>query len=121
VVSAVECWTPYILPGPHSLRIVWDNAESYTALELVAVHVQIGLGPDENGNGIKDWVDQLVQTQSGMDNTNSVIGSYTSPLCLEGRDPYPPLMQMQAGSSTCHCRPTSTPRLWLKPAIRAAH
>lgn len=102
VVSAVECWTPYILPGPHSLRIVWDNAESYTALELVAVHVQIGLGPDENGNGIKDWVDQLVQTQSGMDNTNSVIGSYTSPLCLEGRDPYPPLMQMQVVGADNH-------------------
>jgi len=111
VVSAVECWTPYILPGPHSLRIFWDNAESYTALELVAVHVQTGLGPDENGNGIKDWVDQLVQTQSGMDNTNSVIGSYTSPLCLEGRDPYPSLMQMQivgADNKTYSASPNTT-------------
>jgi len=94
-VSALECWTPYLLPGPHSLRILWDNAKSGTALELVAVHVQTGLGASDNGSGLKDWVAQLVQTQSGMDLTNSVIQSYVSPVCLEGRDPYPALMQVQ--------------------------
>jgi hypothetical protein len=107
----LECWTPYITAGPHILRIFWDNAKNSTALELVAFHVQTGLGPDENGNGIKDWVDQLVRIQSGMDNTNAVITSYTSPVCLEGRDPYPSLVQMQiqgADNKTYSVSPNNT-------------
>ena len=98
-VGAVECWTPYILAGTHRLRIHWDNARSYTALALKAVRVQAGMGADEDGKGIKDWVDQLVRSQCGLDLTNSVISSYTSPVCLEGRDPYPWLSQMLLDSA----------------------
>jgi hypothetical protein len=93
-VSTLEVMTPYLLSGTHGLRLLWDNRRNATSLRIKAVHVQAGMGSDENGNGIKDWVDQLIRVQSGMNDTNSVINSCTSPVCLEGRDPYPWLVQM---------------------------
>jgi len=38
-----------------------------------------------------------VNSQSGIDLTNAELTSYASPFCLEGRDPYPSLMQVTAG------------------------
>lgn len=86
--NSLQCLSPYILAGPHTLRIFWDNQASYTALRIKSLAVQTRLGPDTDGNGIKDWVDDMVAQQSGLDVTNATIGSYVSPACLEGRDPY---------------------------------
>jgi len=47
---------------------------------------------------MKDWVTQLLHIQSGMDQTNDVISSYTSPVCVEGRDPYLSLLQLNVVS-----------------------
>jgi hypothetical protein len=88
----MQCLLPYLLSGPHTLRILWDNAANYTELRLKAVQVSTRLGVDSNGSGIKDWVGQVLQQESGLDITNGTIGSYTSPVCLEGRDPYPAFM-----------------------------
>ena len=86
--------------------------------------MRTGLGQDNSGNGIKDWVNQLVQTQSGMDNTNNVIGSDTSPLCLEGRDPYTSLMQIQVAGADNHTysaspNPTSDHRWFIDVPLAA--
>lgn len=90
--GTLQCLLPYLLSGPHNLRILWDNPASYTELRLKSVQLFTRLGADSNGNGIKDWVEQVLQQQSGLDITNDTIGSYTSPVCLEGRDPYPTFM-----------------------------
>lgn len=99
VSGALDVFTPYLLSGAHTLRVFWDNAQSYTELRLQRVRVQTGLGADTDGDGIKDWVEQYIASQSGLNNTNSVINSYTSPFCIEGRDPYLSLMQLNLEGS----------------------
>jgi hypothetical protein len=84
----VECLTPYVKAGQHTLRITWDNPAARTDLRFRSVRFLTRLGEDSDGDGLKDWVEELLQQQSGLDLTNENIGSYTSPLCLEGRDPY---------------------------------
>jgi hypothetical protein len=98
-VGALYVFTPYLPAGAHAIRIFWDNPATSSSLRLKAVHVQSGLGPDSNGNGVKDWVEQFVGQQSGMDLTNANSTSYVSPVCLEGRDPYPSLMQVSVQGS----------------------
>jgi hypothetical protein len=97
--GVVQCLTPYLLAGWHTLRVLWDNAGSFTSLKLQAVRVQTGVGPDSDGSGVKDWVKQLVRSRSGLDLTNQEVSSYVSPVCLEGRDPYPSLMQLSVQGS----------------------
>jgi hypothetical protein len=92
--NTLKCLTPFITAGQHTLRIFWDNPASYTALRIKSVTLQTRLGGDDDGNGIKDWVDQMVQQQSGLDLTNDTIASYTSPVCVEGRDPYLKLLNV---------------------------
>jgi hypothetical protein len=85
--GSLQCLLPFLVTGTHTLRILWDNAAGGTLLRLKSVKVQTRLGADSDGDGIKDWVEEMVQQQSGLDLTNETIGSYTSPVCLEGRDP----------------------------------
>ncbi len=94
-----QCLTPYLPAGPHTLRVLWDNAASFTELRLRNVHVQTCQGPDSDGNGIKDWVDQLARSQSGLDLTNNSLTNLVSPVCLVGRDPYPSLVQIAVQGS----------------------
>lgn len=92
--GAVDFMTPFLTTGTHTLRILCDNSRDQTTLRIQAVKIQSWLGPDSTGNGLKDWVNLRLQAQSGMDLTNSTIGSYTSPVCLEGRDPYLNMMSL---------------------------
>ena len=108
-IGSSYAFTPYIQAGSHTLRILWDNPVTYTSLRLKAMHVQVGLGADSNGDGIKDWVGALVNSQSGMDATNSTLSSYISPMCLEGRDPYLSLVQMSV-EGAYNQMPTVTPQ-----------
>ena len=78
----VECWTPYLLTGQHTVRVFWDGAASFTELQLNAIRVQAGTGADSNGDGIKDWVASRVDSQSGLDQTNNDLTSYTSPFAI---------------------------------------
>jgi hypothetical protein len=92
--GTLQCVLPFLTTGSHTLRIFCDNPRSYVNLRLKQVKVQTRLGPDSDGNGIKDWVDQLLQQESGLDLTNGTIASYTSPVCLEGEDPYLKMMSV---------------------------
>jgi len=58
------------------------------------VHVQTGIGPDNDNDSIKDWVEILIDKQSALDSTNQFLSTYVSPMCLEGADPYPSLMEV---------------------------
>jgi hypothetical protein len=113
VDGTVECFTPFLPAGTHTLRIYWDNAASYTSLRLKEIHVQTGAGPDDDGNGIKDWVDSLVHSQSGLDFTNATLNSFVSPFCVEGSDPYLSLMQFNVQGSQ-----GQTPQIWPAPNNR---
>jgi hypothetical protein len=90
----VECLTPFVAAGSHTLRISWDNPAGRAGLRLAGVRLQTRLGPDSDSDGIKDWVEETLQRQSGLDLTNEVITSYTSPVCVQGRDPFPAAMSL---------------------------
>jgi hypothetical protein len=116
VSGTVACLTPYIAAGSHTLRVLWNNAQSDTQLRLEGVRVQTGADADVDESGIKGWVRALVDEQSGMDLTNDTLSSYVSPVCIEGRDPWPSLMQINlvsSGQSTPTPTPVSEPnRRW---------
>ena len=96
--AVVEYVTPFLKRGKHTVTVFWDDAASFSSLRLKEVRLeQIG-GPDSNGNGITDWVEAMLEAESGLD-TNAVLSSYVSPLCLEGRDPYLSMMELKVEQS----------------------
>jgi hypothetical protein len=108
--SVVGCWTPYLLAGQHTLRVFWDGVGDYNSLRLEAVRVQTATGADSNHNGIKDWVETWINSRCGLDETNSELVSYVTPFCLEGRDPYPPLMDIIVAGADAGSPPGIKPR-----------
>ncbi len=85
---------PYLKAGPHTLRVFWDGVADHSSLRIKQVKLLAVSGADSNHNGIKDWVENMVSLEAGLDQTNKTIGSYTSPICLEGRDAYPTLASL---------------------------
>ncbi len=111
----ISCLTPFLTAGPHKLRVVWNNPNSFTGLRLQSVHVQSAIGADGDGDGTVDWVKNLIDSQSGLDLTNELLTSYTSPLCVEGHDPFPSLMQVSVTGAE-KAGPNLTP--WPAPSDR---
>jgi hypothetical protein len=60
-------FTPWLLAGEHRVRIYWDNARAYKSLLIQAVRLQALLAADANGNGIKDWIEQRLKSQNGVE------------------------------------------------------
>ena len=88
--------TPFLAAGTHTVRVFWDGAPSFSSLRIQQIRLLGIAGGDANSNGLKDWVDKALETESGMD-TNMTLASYTSPVCLEGRDPYLSMMSLNSG------------------------
>jgi hypothetical protein len=89
--------TPWIRAGAHTMRVFWDNAHHDLFLKIDAVRLQELRAVDANGNGMKDWVENRVRMQSGIEMGGPVIYSATSPVCLEGRGRFLSLMQIRTG------------------------
>ena len=89
--GVVELVLPYLPAGNHVFHLFWDGVAGGTLrierIKLLAVS-------GSQTKGIKDWARAMMADQCGLDQTNAVIGSYTSPVCLEGCDPYPVLARM---------------------------
>ena len=92
--GVVEAVLPYLKAGTHTVHVFWDGVASQSSLRIKQVKLLAISGSTTNQTGLKDWVVKMVAGESGLDNANPVIGSYTSPVCLEGRDPYPLMMQL---------------------------
>ncbi|MGD0258503.1 MAG: immunoglobulin domain-containing protein [Verrucomicrobiota bacterium] len=91
----VHCFTPFIQPGPHTLRIHWDNVGSARSLYLKAVRLQAVASPYVSGDGMKVWVANRLAAQSGVEFAPS--SSPVSPVCVEGRGQYLSMMTLLAG------------------------
>jgi hypothetical protein len=110
---------PYLKAGPHTVRVFWDGAASFSSLRIKWVKLLAVSGADTNHNGIKDWADRMMADESGLDLTNGVISSYTSPVCLEGRDPYPLLMQITNNQTNALSpQPTSDGRWYVNAPLQ---
>ena len=89
--GSVEILTPYLRAGTHTLRVRWDNAHDHVNLRIRRLIVQQLGGYDNNGNGIKDWIEESLSNLNKLDgihvagpSTNVTSQSWVSPVCLEG-------------------------------------
>ncbi len=92
----VQAITPWLPQGAHSVRIYWDNAAEYRALEVKVLRLQTLLAPDANANGVKDWVEERITRQCGVEIAPET--SVVSPVCIEGRGPYLSMMSVSDAS-----------------------
>jgi len=92
----VHCFTPFIQPGSHTLRILWDNAGSARSLYLKGVRLQTVASPYVNGKGMKTWVANRLAAQSVVE--FAPASSPVSPVCIEGRGQYLSMMSFLAGA-----------------------
>jgi len=68
IIGSVHTFTPWLAPGPHRVRVFWDNPAKFhsplaiDSVKLIALH-----GRDQDGNGVSDWADARLRAMSGMD------------------------------------------------------
>ena len=91
----VHCFTPFIRSGTHVVRIYWDNASPRRSLALRAIRLQSLTGPDANNNGRKDWVENRLAAQSGVE--VAPVANAVSPACIEGRGQYLTMSECSVG------------------------
>lgn len=108
----VEVVLPYLRAGSHTLHVFWDGVASFSSLRIKQVELLAVSGTATNQTGLKDWVLKMVHAESGLDLTNQVIGSYTSPVCLEGRDPYPLFTTMSDNQTNALSQHWTTDNRW---------
>ncbi len=80
--AQLQLQAPYLQAGEHRLRILWDDLPGADALTIAAVRLQEKLGPDSDGDGIKDWVAAELYARNGVDVAPMI--SQVSPALFEG-------------------------------------
>jgi len=100
------------------VRLSWENVHTRLAVRIAQLEVQRLGGPDNNENGVKDWIEASVAAMAGVDGVSQAslpadvppsslsqapewlrasrpcIESYISPACIEGDARYVPFMQI---------------------------
>ena len=72
---------PFLPAGPHRIRLVWDGIDPALGVCLHEAALETPGGPDENGDGLEDWV--LAQSLA-LDSVPASVSTMFSPACLEG-------------------------------------
>ncbi|MBF0196782.1 MAG: hypothetical protein HQL32_03695 [Planctomycetes bacterium] len=90
--------TSYILPwlkaGAHTVRVKWNNGIHDRKLKLEKLILKSVAGEDLDSNGIKDWIDNKLTVDCGI---NDVSTSKISPVCVEGKGDFVDLMSLSNG------------------------
>ena len=86
-------YLPWLKPGSHTVKIVWNNYRSASSLRINELEIQKIGGSDTNHNAIADWIEVGINKTSSM---NNVTASRVSPLCLEGKAQYISLMTLNS-------------------------
>ncbi len=96
--------TPWLAAGQHTARLFLDNTLSHRRIRIESLSVQRINGPDENGNGIQDWIDSRLDRLNGLEvaapegsDDGGRIESPVSPVCLEGTARYLEMLAVTAG------------------------
>jgi hypothetical protein len=95
--GVVDCFTPFIRSGTHTLRVLWDSSAPRRSLYVQAVRLQSLFSTYTDAQGMKMWEARRMRAQSGVEYAPS--SSLVSPVCIEGRDPYLAMMQLLAGTN----------------------
>ena len=110
---------PFLQAGQHTVHIFWDGHASFSSLRIHQVRL-LGVAGVTNSAGVKNWAMKMIRDESGLDITNGVISSYTSPICLEGNDPYPLFMQATNNlTNSLTAVPTTDGRWYLNVPLKA--
>jgi regulation of enolase protein 1 (concanavalin A-like superfamily) len=91
--GVASCYTPWLTKGAHTVRVVWINPFVGVNLRIERLVLQRLGGPDRDGDGRKDWVQALLDSRNGIDETTLV--SRVSPACLEGFAANPAAVSLQ--------------------------
>ena len=87
VYADLRAFLPALPAGEHTVRLSWENVHTRLAVRIAQLEVQRLGGPDNNENGVKDWIEASVAAMSGLDEMSE---SYISPACIEGDARYVP-------------------------------
>lgn len=79
--STGHFYLPHLTSGNHTFKLKWDNVNSNTFLKVIALKLQSLGGPDNDSNGIPDWIDNRLAklTELTVPATSPI-----SPVCVEG-------------------------------------
>lgn len=96
VYADVRAFLPAMPAGEHTVRIFWENVHNRLSLKLNTIELLAFGGPDNNANGVKDWIEASLASAAGID---PVTESYVSPACIEGDARYPELATLEVQSA----------------------
>ncbi|HBA85951.1 MAG TPA: hypothetical protein DCZ95_17850 [Verrucomicrobia bacterium] len=83
---------PFLDAGDHTIRILWRTRGVRSIFQISAVRLIYAFGPDQNENGIPDWMDHRAQRLFSW--TPPAAASLVSPVCLEGESIYAENLQV---------------------------
>jgi hypothetical protein len=81
--NTTHFFTPSLTNGTHTLRLLWDNVWDSPQLHLTKIRLQRMGGPDADGNGVVDWVQNRLNAMCSLDSLS--VTSKVSPACIEGK------------------------------------
>lgn len=76
-------YLPNLKAGEHNFRLIWNNITFDTFIQINNVRLQKVDGPDNNGNGIPDWIDNRLAESKKLTVPPT---TKTSPVCIEGKN-----------------------------------
>jgi len=81
-IDTIRAQCPWIAAGNHALRVVNLNPYGDRTIEIHAVRLLQPEGQNSTGDGIPDWLTQMLASQNSVKALPAE--SFTSPLCVEG-------------------------------------
>lgn len=99
---------PHLSSGGHRIRLTWDGSSLDQGICLHEVALETPSGPDEDGDGLADWI---VRKSLREDTVLSPTSSHFSPVCLEGTASHPQRVCLFVGTNSVSARPTAN-RSW---------
>lgn len=88
--------TPFVTAGMHEFELEWDNTYSWNELAIQRIRFEAIADSDEDGNGIKDWVDDVLEARNSASLMPSA--SVLSPAFVEGMAHYVDAMKINDGA-----------------------
>ncbi len=88
---------PWLTAGTHRVRVYYDSTLSYRSLQIDALRLQAVDGPDADGNGRSDWIDDRLALIDTL--VPPAPESFVSPAFIEGATRFPSLMLVAAADA----------------------